>query len=627
MFARLRLRFVDGELRIMSADAKGMASRQTARPVPPANDAGAAASAPRGGSVAVLARRQAGGGGGAQAALPVARTGPAAPAPEAVPASVTATELALLEDHVREALRERRRLETAITTAVALRDKARRDLRRTTRSLVGRLLIWRVRRLEEQLAAAGHDLRQTTNLFASCRVDLDFELDEAALLGFRQLASAHGRLAAADAIWDIGGPDRERGGTVGIERSAVTFGHARSGIVASAWPGLGLTDATGVHIDLFPGIYIRRGATGANVTVGDLRDLSLDFATVRFAEDQDAPADAVMAAGGARGPTADAEAPDAGPAGPPGHARPRRLPILRYGRLHLRGPGGIDRAFLVSDHDAAEAFAQAFARFRADLDDLARRSREGPITPGRVAPPGGSGSNPEMLLVPAGMGLEEEERPAPMAAPPARPPRRRRGVAALIVLVLGAGLAAAIALTWSDGSPERTVGASGQLIETGPPPPPAAQGSPPAAVPRATEATPPAAAPRIDSPPMGGAVTSIPTTPAPTAAPVPPPPPPSAPEPAAVDLPLPPPAAPPPPSEAPPPPEPASATTPGDWLTMALPSNVRAAPDGSATVLRTVSAGVRVRIFARYANWLQVGDEEQPWGWVHLSRARGDTGQ
>jgi cytoskeleton protein RodZ len=48
-------------------------------------------------------------------------------------------------------------------------------------------------------------------------------------------------------------------------------------------------------------------------------------------------------------------------------------------------------------------------------------------------------------------------------------------------------------------------------------------------------------------------------------------------------------------------------------------ANVRADPDGSARVLRTVSGAVRLTVFAHAAGgWVQIGDADA-WGWVHSS--------
>jgi hypothetical protein len=59
---------------------------------------------------------------------------------------------------------------------------------------------------------------------------------------------------------------------------------------------------------------------------------------------------------------------------------------------------------------------------------------------------------------------------------------------------------------------------------------------------------------------------------------------------------------------------------PDGAFAMPMPASVRAGPGGSAPVLRPVSKGTAVRVFARSGSWLEIGDGE-PWGWVHDSRA------
>lgn len=47
-------------------------------------------------------------------------------------------------------------------------------------------------------------------------------------------------------------------------------------------------------------------------------------------------------------------------------------------------------------------------------------------------------------------------------------------------------------------------------------------------------------------------------------------------------------------------------------------ANVREAPNGSASVVRTVPSAAVLRVFARNSGWVQVGDGS-PWGWIHSS--------
>jgi len=61
-------------------------------------------------------------------------------------------------------------------------------------------------------------------------------------------------------------------------------------------------------------------------------------------------------------------------------------------------------------------------------------------------------------------------------------------------------------------------------------------------------------------------------------------------------------------------PAPAIAKTDLEKLVVRQTANVRDAPNGS-TVLRTVTQGMVVRVFARRDGWVQIGDDA-PWGWV-----------
>lgn len=48
-------------------------------------------------------------------------------------------------------------------------------------------------------------------------------------------------------------------------------------------------------------------------------------------------------------------------------------------------------------------------------------------------------------------------------------------------------------------------------------------------------------------------------------------------------------------------------------------ANVRAGPNGTAEVVRTVPAAVRLSVFSRgHGGWVQIGDTV-PWGWIHSS--------
>ncbi|HYZ63657.1 MAG TPA: SH3 domain-containing protein, partial [Acetobacteraceae bacterium] len=57
----------------------------------------------------------------------------------------------------------------------------------------------------------------------------------------------------------------------------------------------------------------------------------------------------------------------------------------------------------------------------------------------------------------------------------------------------------------------------------------------------------------------------------------------------------------------------------GDRVTAKQAANVRVAANGSAAVARTVAQGTEMRVYGRQGGWVQVGDAQQQWGWVHSS--------
>ncbi len=52
-----------------------------------------------------------------------------------------------------------------------------------------------------------------------------------------------------------------------------------------------------------------------------------------------------------------------------------------------------------------------------------------------------------------------------------------------------------------------------------------------------------------------------------------------------------------------------------DHVTVKMPANVRVSADSNAQVVRTAPQGAILRVFAKNAGWVQVGEDE-PWGWV-----------
>jgi hypothetical protein len=645
--------------------------------------------------------------------------------PEADEEPLYQPRLGLLGQLLREAARARRRIEVTIPPAIGRRNAAHATLERALGSPFRRLRTRRLAALDADFNAAVEEVRGLTGRLAACRVPIRTEFDQGVRDAFVALAEAHDGLCHTGRIWELrpgAGQDARGRHAEGLDPGAaaeaiaagggarvpVSFGPARTGLVATALPGVRLTDAEGGALDLFEGFCLLhgpkprgpdRGETGApHPVVLDLRDLRVEASAVHLIEDGRMPADAAdTVVGHTWARLREDGSPDLH------HPGNRRLPVLRYGLLSVRGPEGIDQTYVVSREAAAAGFARAVAQMQAALDALARRSvssgappepepehdpfpqHAGPqrYTPQLKPEPR---RDPFLLRRLQHHALPPEPPPtealfpvaSPRAVPPRptgaaeagpvarRPDRRRRdratsaaaarrrrrsgrailwwGTAAVAMAVLVA-VVPSLMEQWRVDAPSAIAPPPER-----PPPEPVTQAVPiqpphPGAAPpgsaapeRRADDAPGSSMPAAPGPAAGSPVVTPPPSPADVALlPLPPDPPPSPPPPpqdqatGASALPMPPPPPPPAPPEAPPaqaaqqPPAPApapvQAAVPGSRIAMAQGANVHAAPGGGAPVLRTVNSGTRVLIFARQGNWLQIGDGDQPWGWVHTSRA------
>ena len=234
----------------------------------------------------------------------------------------------------------------------------------------------------------------------------------------------------------------------------------------------------------------------------------------------------------------------------------------------------------------------------------ARRPSPRDAAPAAAAPPAqGTDTDPDMLHREAAVARAapppsfETESPVPAARPP--------GVLPWIIMSSVGGLIAMLALfSLVELGPSDGPVTSEDAPAVAAPPPVAAAPTPPARTPvpdpaasspkpppaSATTAS-PAQPPAQPSPPAASSATSTGASalPAPAQRP------------------------------APPPPEPTAADR-SPRVTVRLPANLRASPDGQSNIIRVVPRGETLRVHGRTGNgWVQVGDAE-PRGWLHTSR-------
>lgn len=451
-----------------------------------------------------------------------------------------------------------RKLEAELPAALAARDAAALRHSRASQFPLSALMSGRPASLRPRLDAAEAKLQELAAQRNACTVALRFDIGETALDAFIRVAAAHVGLARAARIWEV--PHGQVAAKMGVvpPRTPVTAKPFLPEFVVSRWPGLALQDRDGVGITVFPGFVMTRqaGAVGGTA-LADLLTVTVESGEVRLPEREALPPDATVVDYTWERVNRDGS-PDRR------YANNARIPIVAYGCLHITIGANDRRAFLVSNREAATSFAEAINLFQASL---------------RAASPGSA--------------KDEHDRDAWLASGPepvVRVPPPPRASAAH---ELTAALAVAIGLAgWS------LSGLHASPPQVAAPPPTASAPTEPSPT-----AVPPSGPPRAEPPqqPVQPAAEQVPMPTALQAEPIGPAPPP-APVQAEPVRPVPPPA-------------PARR----EQVVTRTGANVRAGPNGTAEVVRTVPAAVRLLVFSRgTGGWVQIGDTV-PWGWIHSS--------
>lgn len=290
---------------------------------------------------------------------------------------LTSPDLAGLKALVNAASHRRRELTAALPRAVAARNVAWHEFERARQFPLLLLSRAKLPKLQQAFEEAKSALEERAKEFDGCHVRVDFALDEAAAEAYRGLLEAHTRLRHSHRLWDVTSSvatDRVVQRTIAsstITRTPVSLGAARDGIVSSRWPGLLFGNANGEPLEIYPGFcLVRDSRTQADFALIDLRELRVEFSSVRFVEDETVPGDAQVV-GQTWAKTNKDGSPDRR------FAFNRQIPICRYGELTFTSPGGVREAYQASDHDATQAFAAAYQRLQAALVDLMRRDGSG----------------------------------------------------------------------------------------------------------------------------------------------------------------------------------------------------------------------------------------------------------
>ena len=284
---------------------------------------------------------------------------------------LTSPGLQALRDLVNEVADRRRDLEREIARLSA-EIRWRRQLERIYRLLFLRLLTFPLARSAERKRIAAEAARaELEEMLAVTGFELDFAIDDVVAREFGELERAYQRVRRSAQIWDVTGraaiKDWVRARTIArqsIEREPVGLDLAQAPFVHGRWQALRFGNVNGEDLYLYPGFVMVQSPEGSFALL-EIDRIDLESYLVRYHEDERLPADARVVGHtwlkANKDNTPDRRFRDN-----------RQIPVALYGWLEFRS-GGLHEAYMVSDAEAAAAFATAFERYRRVLAEFAKR--------------------------------------------------------------------------------------------------------------------------------------------------------------------------------------------------------------------------------------------------------------
>lgn len=216
-------------------------------------------------------------------------------------------------------------------------------------------------RLESQQATEHREELQEQEQLAKLSTQL--ELPATVEQAFHRLADEFSKMAGSRKIWDTVGAratiqvvERTLAGRM-VDRKEVNFRLDKCDLLVSDWRAPRFGNANGGDIFLYPAFAIYF-VTADSFALLEYKDIQLQFAAVRFHEEQGIPPDSEVV-----GTTWHKTNKDGSP--------DRRfkdnfsIPVAQYGQILLKSNTGMNEEYMVSNSKATAEFAQAFNAFRS----------------------------------------------------------------------------------------------------------------------------------------------------------------------------------------------------------------------------------------------------------------------
>ena len=241
----------------------------------------------------------------------------------------------------------------------------RAALKKRKNSIFKMFLKRRIAELEEEIPQIEIELDELSQWSDATHIDLSFDTTEAAKKAYATLVRSFTVMRSSDKIWDLTADretDRFRERTAAqrtIDRHRVELKLDRDELIRFEGTALRFGNVNGEDILIYPGVACVPRADGVFALI-DLRELQLKFSFVSFHEVEQVPSDAKV--------TGETWAKANKDGSPDLRFRDNySIPICQYGLLLFETEKGLSEEYMVSNANAAEAFANSFLNYKNSL--------------------------------------------------------------------------------------------------------------------------------------------------------------------------------------------------------------------------------------------------------------------
>lgn len=280
---------------------------------------------------------------------------------------LTSSSLLPLRDLIAKAREQSAEIKADLQEALAEESKQKNELVRRKSSLLRWFYKRRIAELETELPVTQAEISRLLSWEDSTKIAITFESSDTSQRAYAAMVRAFDMLKSSNKKWDITADKAtdqfaERTlATRSVDRHPVTFDYSSTDLIQFTGRAMRFENVNGDDILLYPGVAVIPRVDGAFALI-DIRELQISAEHRRFQEEDGVPKDTRID-GHTWAKTNKNGSPD------------RRfkdnyqIPICIYGNITFHTQTGLTEEYMVSNADAAQAFAETVQRYQTSLTE------------------------------------------------------------------------------------------------------------------------------------------------------------------------------------------------------------------------------------------------------------------